>query len=206
MAKLKKIITLIVLSLLVSCLCFGCTQVPKDEIQANLMASKITYLKSEGVTEVYTCLDILNGKSRAIKDFEMDITVRYVGGGTDYQTIHYEKTLPYMKSQPAIFTFYIQGKVDSIEITAFRFNIFTYWQTFGKHIITTALIYIVLTVLLFIFNSAEMYGLMVLISAGSLIFGVIYTLFMPFSQAVFVLVGTIISLIPYLVYKYGDSY
>lgn len=206
MKKFKKLVTLLLLFLLTFCFCSGCTDVPKDEIHAYLVTSRIKYLKDEGVTEVFAFLDVLNGKERAIKGFEMDISIDFANGTHANDTVNYNETIRYAKSQPVTFIFYVQGKVDAIEITAFRFSIYTYWQTFGKHIITTVLIYIAITVLLFVLNAAEMFGWMVLISAGSLIFGVIYALFMPISQSIFIIIGTVISLIPYVVYKYNDSY
>jgi hypothetical protein len=162
------------------------------------------YIRDRGVTEIYFLFDMLNGKDRAIDGFDMDVAITYNDGTVKNETIHYKSRIPFARSYPVSFTVEVEGRADSLEILEYRFNVLDYWGTFGSFIITTLIIYIIISVLMVVLAMAEMDGIVSIGAALLIIFCVGYTLLSPFSESIYIIIGTVIAFLPFIFFKVSD--
>ena len=151
MKKLKRVLALFLLTIICACNFAGCAQVPKDEIQINIVTTKVTYHRDEDVSEIFFLFDILNGKRRAIERFEVDAII-YFRDGTHLETpLRFDKEIPYARSTGAPFTLCINGRVDNMEIGEFKIVTKSFWQTFGGLIIAVLVIAVIVGFLFLFF-------------------------------------------------------
>lgn len=201
MKTLKKTICIILLIFTALFLLSSCVTVPEDDIKANLVTVQKTYKRSEGVTEIFFLFDVLNGKERAVSKFELDVDITFLDGAIKSFTIISEEDIPYARSYPLNFVYTVEGRADSLKIIGYRFETYSYWETFGTFILSTLGISIIVAVILVALSMAEMDG-MVSVGAGAVVlFCLFYVIFGPFAESLYVIIGTLISLVPLFISK-----
>jgi len=204
MKTLGRIISLCLMAVILVSVLSGCARVPKDEIQANVVTAEKKYIRDENVTEIFFLFDILNGKSRSISRFEIDVAIAFRDGTIENQTIVYDEKIDYARSSPLFFTYTVDGRVDDIEILEYRFEVMNYWQTFGGFIITVFIIYIIIAGIMVALAMAEMDGLVAIASGLLVLFCIAYVLLAPFVKAIFIIIGTVIAFLPFAIFKLTD--
>lgn len=206
MKKIKRIFSLVLLILMLVCMFSGCTRVPKDEIKINVITSKGTYHREEDVTEIFFALDVLNGKERDIKRFEMDI-VFYMQDGTSFQdTISYDKKIDYARSQLVRFTIYPEGRVDHLDVQGYRVETVNYWKTFGGLILSSCAIFLVVGIIFAFLMAGEMTGILSVGAGAVVLFDIAMLLIAPFAEAIIMILASILAFAPMLIYHFVSEY
>jgi hypothetical protein len=205
MTRIKRLFSLILLVLVMVCSFASCWSVPENEVQARLITSKITYIKEENKSEIFVFFDILNGKKRAIERFEADVTFTMKDGTVIQDTIHFDEKIEYAKSSPARYTFYVDGRVDKGEFTAFRFEMLDYWDSFGSAIIGFSISFLVIGFVFMFFSMAEMTGVLSVGAAAILLFDIAFLIFSPFIRAIIVILTSLLAFVPMVIqHIFGD--
>ena len=206
MKSIQRILSLMLLVLISVCIFAGCANVPKDDVEINVVTSKGTYRRDENVTDVFLALDVLNGKERAIKRFELDATFYMTDGTTFDETIKYEKEISYARSTLVRSSFYVEGRLDHFEIKEYRIEYMNYWKTFGKLILYSCISFLVIGILFAVFMAADMSGALSVGAAGVVLFDVAMLLFLPFAQAIILILASALAFIPMLIYHFVSEY
>ena len=204
MKNFKRIISLILLVLTCACLFAGCARAPKNEVRANLLDSKFTYIEEEDKTKVFVAFDILNGKKRSIDGFEADITFTYKDGTVKQLTIPFEGVIDYADSSLARYTFYVEGRLEHGEFTAFRFDMMNYWESFGNAIIGFCIGFLVLGFVFMFFSMAEMTGWLSVGAAAVVLIDIAFLIFAPFVRSIIVILSSLLAFVPMLVQSMLD--
>ena len=206
MIKFKKAICAILLVFSIVCVLSGCAKLPMDEIEVRVVTAEKTYLRDENKTELFFVFDVLNGKNRSIKTMEVDVAVQLRDGSVKNHTLIYDEEISYRGSYPAIMKCTVDGRVDSIDILDYRFEILDYWGSFGSHIIITFVFYIVMAVVMVYLAMAEMDALVSIIAGALVLFCIIYVIFSPLAASIYVIIGTVIAFLPFIISKVSDYY
>lgn len=206
MKKIKRMVSLVLLVLVVVCSLIACVKVPENEISFNIVASKGTYIRDEGHTELFLLFDVLNGKKRDIKSFEFDAVITLKDGTQKTETYHFDQEIRYLKSSPLTLTLIIEGRAEHFEIVAFRHEIKTYWGSFGGLIIGAVIIYIVLGIIMLVFSMAELDGLLSILAVLIIGADVVFLIFMPFTKAIIMILASLLSFVPYVIYQINGGY
>lgn len=202
MKKLTRIFSLILLVLTLACLFAGCVQVPKDDIEINVISSKGTYRRQEDITELFFALDVLNGKERDVTSFDMELVVYMRDGNIREETVHYDKKVDYARSSLVRFTLYYEGRVDELHVRGFS-NIQTanYWKTFGGMIISSCITFLVIGILFAVFMAAEMSGILSVGAGAVVLFDIAMLIFLPFVESIILVLASILAFVPMLIYN-----
>ena len=204
MKNFKRIISLILLVLTCVCLFVGCARAPKNEVKANLLSSKLTYIEEEDKTKIFVAFDILNGKKRSIDGFEADITFTFKDGTVKEVTVPFDEDISYADSTLARYTFYVEGRVDKGEFTAFRFDMMNYWESFGNAIIGFCIGFLVLGFIFMFFSMAEMTGVLSVGAAAVVLIDIAFLIFAPFVRSIIVILSSLLAFVPMLVQSMLD--
>lgn len=204
MKNFKRIISLVLLILTCACFFAGCIRAPKDEVRANLLDSKFTYIEEEDKTKIFVAFDVLNGKKRSIDGFEADITFTYEDGTVKQLTIPFEGEIDYADSSLARYTFYVEGKVEHGEFTAFRFTMMNYWESYGDAIIGFCIGFLILGFIFMFFSMGEMSGALSVGAAAVVLFDIAVLIFMPFIRSIIVILASLLSFVPMVVQSMLD--
>ena len=205
MKILKRLFIAIILIFTLCSLFTSCTAVPEDDIQANLITIKKTYKRDTNETEIFFLYDLLNGKERSVEKIEIDVIVTFTDNSTQNYTIEYTEYIDYSRSSPLTFTFIVDGRAEEINILEYRFILADYWQTFGGFIISVLITSIIVAVVLYLLAMAEMYNMVSVGSACVVLVCIFFLIFAPFAQSLYVIIGTVIALAPYIYFKITDN-
>ena len=204
MKTLKRAICLVLMLITTLLLCTACVKVPEDDIEANIVSVSKTYKRDANQTEIFFLFDILNGKERNIASIEIDVEINFTDGTKQKQTIRYDEEIVYSKSSPLTFVYTVDGRSDSLTILEWRFELKSYWDTFGSLIISSILTAIVIAGILIALAMADM-GEWVSMGAGAVVlFCIGFTIFAPFCQSIYIIIGTAIVLVGFFIAKNMD--
>ena len=204
MRTLKKAICLILLVLTTVFLFTACAKPPDDGIEANIVSVSKTYKRDSNQTEIFFLFDLLNGKERNIASIEIDVEINFTDGTKEKQTIRYDDEIVYSISSPLTIIYTVDGRSDSLTILEWRFELKSYWDTFGSLIISSILTAIVIAIILIALAAADM-GEWVAMGAGAVVlFCIGFTIMAPFCQSIYIIIGTAIVLVGYLIAKNMD--
>ena len=204
MNKWKKIISVFLIVLTITCVFTSCYEVPKDDIVAKVVACDTTYKRSENKTELFVLFDILNGKERDITCFEYDVTLTFYDGTVHDYTFTHKDKIDYSRSTPVRVWENVDGKIEKVQFNEFRFETASYWKTFSGFIISTLLFYIVVAIILVGLAMAEYDGILSICAGALVLICIFFLIFAHFAMSIFIIIGTVIALAPFLVFKLID--
>lgn len=206
MRKIQRILAISLLILTLVSILSGCVQLPRDEIEVRVVTAEQTYDRDENVTELFFLFDVLNGKARTIRAMEIDVAITFNDGSVKNYTLNYDEPIQYRANLPAIVRATVDGRVESIEVLAYRYDIMNYWDTFGSHIIWTLVFYIVIAVVMVMLAMADMDTLLSIIAGLLVIVCVFCVIFTPLVASIYVIIGTVIAFLPFGIFKLMDYY
>ena len=207
MKKIKRILCLLLTVFLSVCFFSGCAfcanaYVPKDAVEIDVITSKGTYIKEENRTSIFIALNIANGKERDIERYELDLVVHLKDGTTYQDVLAVEEDVMYTLESLQSFTFFADGNVDYFEIVGYRVEVESYWDSFGKLILTSCAIFLVIGLIFVAFLAGDMSGWLSVGSGAIVLFDAAMFLFIPFANSIILILASALAFIPMLVYNW----
>lgn len=206
MGKLKKALALLLLAVLLALTLVGCTRVPKDAIEINVITSKATYHKETDETEVFLFMEALNGKKRGIESFTIDATIYYADGTVAEMPIVFDEGVGYARSSPLSYTLFIDGRVEEIAFGEIEIKTLSFWKTFGSFMLGILIVSVVVGIVFLFLAMAEMDNIISVALAAMAIINVCVYIFGNAVNGLIITGGILITLVPILVAKRINGY
>lgn len=178
----------------------GCAKVTKNEVEINVVSSKITYHQTENISDVWFFLDILNGTNRALDGFNVYVEYEVEGGAVESKKATFENRISHQRMYGGSYSIYLEGKIKSVQFIRFEPKVATFGSSHKGIMIGGGIGAIVLGVLYAVFIAADIKWL---VGAGTvLMLGVALLLWFLLSPVYLwiMLVLMVISYIPLLIY------
>ena len=80
-----------------------------------------------------------------------------------------------------------------------------YWQTFGGFIISVLITSVIVAVVLYLLAMAEMDAMVSVGAGGVVLVCLFFVIFAPFAESLYVIIGSVIALAPFIYFKIADN-